>query len=137
MSRSVSRSITKSLYLCALRCSLLMEPLCRLPFSLPQVLGTRLGVCVWLGKIDAKSYDFRCLRCQESFSCRVTLRFSHGKSLRSYLHQCFSDCIGREHKIRLVAAFRIWFEGAIWAPKWQLPGIFWKSSKIAIFREVN
>ena len=28
------------------------------------------------------------------------------------------------HKIRRAAALCIWFEGAFWVPKWQLPGVF-------------
>ena len=36
---------------------------------------------------------YRGLRCQESFSCRAPLRFCQGKSIWSYVYQCFSDCI--------------------------------------------
>ena len=67
--------------------------------------------------MGSKPYVFRCLRCQGSFSCRAALRFLHGKSLRSYVYQCFSDCIGNEHKIRMVSASCIWFEDAFLGPK--------------------
>ena len=60
---------------------------------------------------------YRGLRCQESFSCRAPLRFCKGKSIWSYVYQCFSDCIGNEHKIRMVSAFGIWFEDAFLGSK--------------------
>ena len=41
------------------------------------------------------------------------------------------------HKIRRAAALCIWFEGAFWVPKWQLPGVFVICSKIAFFWKVN
>ena len=69
----------------------------------------------------------------------MALRFSHGKSLKSYvyMYQRFSDCNGREHNIRLVAAFCIWFEGAILGSKVAATRHVLQIIKIAIFQEVN
>ena len=99
--------------------------------------GVREGGGVCATKIDSKAYKSRCLRCRESFSCRAPLRILHGKSLRSYVYQCFSDGNVSEHETCRVAAFCMWLEGEFWAPKWQLPGMFWIWPKIAFFWEVN
>ena len=74
------------------------------------------GACVYVRR-GSSTYVFRCQRPRRAFSCRVALRICKGKSIWSYVQQCFSDCTSSWLKIRLVAAFWSWFEDAILGSK--------------------